>query len=296
MPTLFKYFLILIIVTLNSFAYDPFIKPYKLKASLDEDNLIIIDVGSYSSYKKSHIQNAIHFDISKLIAKEDNPYMLMDSTQRVQDKLQDLGINTTSHVVIYSHNTKNGTLSSSYLAFILIYNGFENISILDGGYMAWVFQNELLISSEKKAPKNEGNFTFKENQNILANLEYVKQNRFNTTILDARSPQEYYGISKSKGIDGIGHIPHAKSSFYKYSFLQDETIREDKELYEIYFNGYDLNKNSEIIVYGNTIYDGSMLWYILYQKMGFKNTKLYGASLLEWGNNPTANMQRFKWE
>jgi len=291
-----RYLLILIFTLLNSFAFDAFIEPKELKTSINDENLIIIDVGSYSSYKKSHIDKAIHLDISKFIARENNPYMLTDTTDRVQYILQDLGINKSSNVIIYSHNTEKGILDSSYLAFILISNGFENVSILDGGYMAWVFQNQLLISSEKFSTKDDGNFIFKENQNILVNLEYVKQNLQNATLLDSRTPQEYYGIEKSQDIDGVGHIPHAKSSFYRYSFLKDETIRSDKELDEIYLDGYNLAQDSEVIVYGNSVYDASMLWYILYQKMGFKNTKLYGASLLEWGNNPALPMQRFKWE
>jgi thiosulfate/3-mercaptopyruvate sulfurtransferase len=291
-----RYFFILIFISLNIFALDAFIQPKQLKNIINDQNLIIIDVDSYSLYKKSHINKAIHFDMSTLLAIEENPYMLLKPKDEVQNRFQDLGINDDSKVIIYSHNTKKGFLDASYLAFTLIYNGFENVSILDGGYMGWVFQNELLISSEKFSPKDDGNFIFKENKNIFIDLQYLKQQMQNTIILDSRTPQEYFGIEKSKNIAGIGHIPHAKSSFYRYSFLKDETIREDKELNEIYIDGYTLRETDEIIVYGNSIYDASMLWYILYKKMGFKNTKLYGASLLEWGNKPTLPMQRFKWE
>ncbi len=291
-----KYILILVIIALNSFSYDAFITSKKLKNSINDKNLIIIDVGDYSLYKTSHINNAIHVDVSKFLAIENNPFMLMDSIDKVQNRLHNLGISENSDIIIYSHNTQKGVLNSSYLAFILIYNGFENVSILDGGYMSWIFQNELLISTQKFSAKDDGDFPFKENKNILINLDYIKRNRLYLTLLDARSPQEYYGVTKSRNIEGVGHIPHAKNSFYKYSFLKDETIRNNKELDEIYIDGYGLTKNNEIIVYGNSVYDASMLWYILYQKMGFKNTKLYGGSLLEWGNNSAMPMQRFKWE
>jgi len=215
-----KYFLILTTIIINSFAYDAFITPHNLKASIDDKKSIIVDVGSYSEYKTSHIKNAIYFDVSKLIARENNPYMLMDKIDIVQNKLEDLGINTDSNIIIYSHNTKKGNLSASYLAFILIYNGFNHISILDGGYMAWVFQNELFISTKKFSPQDDGNFTFYENKSILVDAKFLQQNTQNTTLMDSRSPQQYYGVEKSKDIDGIGHIPHAKNSFYKYSFLK----------------------------------------------------------------------------
>jgi len=291
-----KYILIFIFITFNVFGFDAFINPNELRANIEDKNLIIIDVDSYALYKKSHIKHAIYFDIQKLIPREENPYMLLDSAQNVQSTLKGLGINTNSKVVLYAHNTTQGTLNSSYLAFALIYNGFENVTILNGGYMAWVFQNDLLISSEKFSPEDDGNFTFKANPNLLVDLEYLKQNPQNATILDARPIKQYYGIEKTNKIDGIGHIPHAKSAFYKYSFLSDETIRKDDELNEIYIDGDNLSQESNIITYGNSVYDASMLWYILYQKMGFKHTKLYGASLKEWGNNHAMPMQRFKWE
>ena len=294
--TMIKYFLILTLIALNSFAFDAFIKPSELKDALNDKNIIILDVSDHATYRVSHINHAINFDISTLIPKEENPYMLMDKAQNVQAKLKDLGINTNSNVIIYSHNREKGILDSSYLAFILIYNGFENVSILDGGYMAWIFQNELLISTQKFTPEDDGNFEFHQNKNLLVDMNYVEQNPANALIFDARTTAEYYGVSKSKKIIGIGHIPHAKSNFYKYNFLADGSIRDDEELSEIYLDGYDISKANEMIVYGNNIYDASMLWYIIYQKMGFKNTKLYGASLLEWGNNTKLPMKRFKWE
>ena len=59
-----KYILLLIYLTFNAFAYDAFISPKKLHTSLNNNNLIILDVSSYSSYKKSHITGAIHLDIN----------------------------------------------------------------------------------------------------------------------------------------------------------------------------------------------------------------------------------------
>jgi len=291
-----KYIFVFVLIAINCFAFDAFIKPEKLKSIINNNNLIIVDVDSYALYKKSHIKNAIYFDLKKIIPKKENPYMLFASTKTVQKYLRDLGINTDSDIVIYSHNTTQGILNSSYLAFVLIYNGVKNVSILDGGYLSWVFQNELLSSSIAGYAHARGNFVFKENQSFLINIEDVEQNLEDMTIMDSRSPGEYYGVTKSRGINDIGHIPHAKSSFYKYIFLSDDTIRSDEELKQIYIDGFGLDKNSKIIVYGNCIFDASALWYVLYQKMGFKNTKLYGASLKEWGNNPAMSMQKFKWE
>ena len=94
----------------------------------------------------------------------------------------------------------------------------------------------------------------------------------------------------------MGHISTAKSSYYKDKFLYDGTIRYMTELEEIFIKGHELNIEDDIIVYGESALSASMNWYILYKYMGFKNIKIYEASLLEWGNYPDLPMTRFKWE
>lgn len=55
-------------------------------------------------------------------------------------------------------------------------------------------------------------------------------------------------------------------------------------------------KEDEIVIYGENAMSASMNWFILYKKMGFKNAKLYEASLLEWGNIEALPMVKYKWE
>ena len=290
-----KYLLIIAISFFNLVASDAFISPSKLKQSLNNKNLIIIDVADYNIYKTSHIKGAIHADVSKFIDSQ-SLYSLMRSPQTIQKELSSLGINIDSQVVIYSHNTKKGILNSSYLAFILLYSGFENLTLLDGGYMAWIFENELLTSSLTPDSKDNGNFIVNKNDNILVNSSYLYDNLAAITMLDARSPQLYYGIERSTNVRLTGHISYAKSSFYMDKFLRDGTLRAQNELDQIFIYGHGLRENDEIIVYGDNVFSASMEFYILYKHMGFKNVKLYEASLLEWGNSLDLPMTRFKWE
>lgn len=287
--------LVLILTFLNLSAFDAFISPNALKKSLTNDNLIIVDVGSLALYKQSHIKNAIHLDLTDFSKKKDN-YFTINTSDEIQKLLTNFGVNSNSDIVIYSHNTDKGVLNSSYLALTLITNGFERVSILDGGYMAWIFEYERFTSSTKTTPQEDGNFTVSFNHNILVDLEYVKQNLYKKTILDSRSPTHYFGTARSKNIKNIGHIQSASSSYYKNNFLTDGTLREMNELDSIYINGHEIAQNHEVIVYGTNIYEASMNWYILYKHMNIKNTKIYEASLTEWGNNPELPMTRFKWE
>lgn len=292
-----KYLLLLSLSFFTLLASDAFITPSELKKSLKEKNLIVIDVANTNIYETSHIKGAIHADISKFINKDPkNIYSLMNSAETIQKELRELGINQNSKVVIYSHNTDKGILHSSYLAFILLYSGFEHLTILDGGYMAWVFENEKLTSAILSEPEDVGNIIVRPKKHLVVTRDIVQNSLSHVTMLDARSPQMYYGIERSDKVISIGHISYAKSSFYKDKFLRDGTIRETKELNEIFLFGHELKSSDDIIVYAENALSATMEFYILYKHMGFKNTKLYEASLLEWGNALDLPITKFKWE
>lgn len=287
-----KYILIFLL-TINLYSFDAFVSPSELKSSFEDKNLVIIDVESKDLYLKNHISGAIHADISDFI-NISNKKMLMSSSADIQSQLKKLGINSDSNVVIYSHNTNSGVLNSSYLALVLISNGFSNVSILDGGLLAWIFEFPILSSVRETIKVTEGNFTVSNKVDIMVDLNYIKESK--KIILDSRSTQHYYGIKKSKNIKQLGHIPFSKSSYYKDKFLADGTIRNTKDLKKIFIDGYELDVDNEVIIYGDNLLMASMNWYILYHMMGFKNTKIYEASLVEWGNKKELPMTRFKWE
>lgn len=289
-----KYFLLSIFTFLHLSAFDAFVSPKILKESLADKELVILDIASKDIYKTSHILNAIHVDITKFINQE-NSLQVMNTQAILQKALQDLGINSSSKIVIYSRNTEKSILNSSYLALVLISNGFESVSLLDGGYMAWVFENELLVSSRPSYAPNSGNIQLKQ-KNIIVTSLAIKNSTKNTRILDARTPMEYYATLKSESINALGHIPTAKSSYYNDKFLKDNTLRTSQELQEIYIAGHELKRSHEIIVYADNVFRASMEWFILYKVMDFKNTKIYEASLLEWSNNLSYSLKKFKWE
>ena len=273
-----------------------FISPFELRSMLNYTNTIVLDVDDKDIYKKGHIDGAIHVDILTYITRERNPYKLMKSDSIIKNKIIDLGINKDSNVIIYSHNTKSGILNSSYFALILITFGFENVSILDGGYMAWVFENERLVSAKASHPNSEGNFIPSKNHDMIVDEKYVLDNISKATLIDARESKYYYGTHKSKQVEDFGHISGAKSSYYGDKFLIDGVLRQKNELEDIYLNGLNLNKDDEIIVYADNVFGASMEWYILYKVMGFKRAKIYEASLLEFFDSPDNPRIRFKWE
>ena len=289
-----KLFLALLFFSFTLFASQGFISVSELQQKINNPNLVLLDVTDYKTYKKGHINNALQVDISKFRNKVGS-YQIMKSSKEIEKLAQSFGINNDSEIVIYGHGNEKELLQESYVALALIVNGAKNISILDGGYLAWTFQSNLLSSTDTVSARS-GNFTAKYNPTILVDMDYVKNTLSKVPMLDARPTDLYYGTALSKGVKRAGHIKGAMSSFWGDKFLKDETLRSDNELKEIFLTGYGLNSNDEVILYCTGGLEASMNWYILYNHLGFKNAKLYDASLREWGNRDDTPMERFKWE
>jgi thiosulfate/3-mercaptopyruvate sulfurtransferase len=275
---------------------NPFISSLELKNIINNQNIIILDVDNKAIYNAGHIKGSIHFDVNLLVKNLLNPYNLMKKDSAIETEIQELGICKNSAVVIYAHNTIKGTQNSAYLALVLITYGFENVSILDGGFMAWVFQKERLVSAESNTTKNNGDFKAQKNENIIVNKDYILTNLKNIKVLDARETKCYFGTKKANKISTFGHISSAKSSCTNDKFLLDGLLRDKKELQSIYYQGLELKKDDDIVVYAKDVFQASMEWYLLYKVMNFKNVKIYEAGLIEYFEDDSNPVTRFKFE
>jgi thiosulfate/3-mercaptopyruvate sulfurtransferase len=288
---------ILLLISLQLFATQKaFVTTSELAELLENDQVVLLDASTRDSYKISHILHSRHIDVKKLIKTLDSGALRIADTQTVQSYLQTIGVDKTTPIVIYARNTQEELLNSSYVAFVLLYYGFENVSLLDGGYMQWVFENELLVSSLLSEDYEENkSLILNKPKDFAVDTEYIYEHLESVTLLDTREPDIYYGVKKLPEIKSFGHIPHAMSSYFQYNFLHDSMLRSMDELEAIYSKGHKL-KDEEIIVYGTSLFDASMTWYILYSHLGYKNVKLYEDSFKEWGNNLDLETNRFIFE
>ena len=276
-----KYILLLSLLLFNAIANDAFIKASELNTLLNDKNLVLLDVSSKDIYNKSHIKGALHVDIDKFIKRKysNKRFKLSKITK---SHIKDLGINEDSQIVIYSRNKKQDLLNSSYLAMIFLLHGFENVSLLDGGYMSWVFNYHLLVSVKKLKAENDGTFKIKPNKNILVSTSYLKKNLNSILLIDSRDSSKFHGQTKSDNTKISGHIADAKNHYYRDNFFDDFAIKSDEYLEENFISKLDITKDKDIVVYGDNILTASMNWYILYRKFGFVNTKIYPELFSKW--------------
>lgn len=289
-----KILLTLLFFTFSLFANNAFIKAEDLYKKLNDKNLVILDTTNQENYEQGHITNARRADISGFRHWVDNQYMLMNSSEKIQTVAQNLGINNDSYVVIYGHNDPKEILKASYIALALVVNGFNNVSILDGGFSEW--KNKLLDKADAislETPKySKGDFQAKYNPQTLVDIEYVKNQIGKVSMIEARPKKFYDGSEQSPGVERLGHITNAKSSFWQDKFNQNGTLVDDTKLKKLYLQDNQLNSDKEVITYCTGGLEASMNWYILTQYLNFKDVKLYDASMKEWGNLDNTPMQK----
>lgn len=277
-------------------ANEAFISAETLNKHLNDENIVIIDLGTKDDYLlKGHIPGAVHSVIGEWRMPVDKHFLMRPESELVK-KISELGISNESKVVLYGHGGKKELLKASYIALTLINLGLENVSILNGGFEEWSYVGDV----EKDTSQNkQTSFQASVKKKIVVDREFVSQNLYKIPMIEARPSKFYFGMEQSPGVKRIGHISGGMSYFWKNSFKnEDETVKVKtrEELRELLMAGMQLDPSKEMMVYCTGGLEASMNWYILTQVLKFKDVKIYDASMKEWANRDDTPMVKYRWE
>ncbi len=254
-----------------------FVSPEWVKAHQNE--IKIIDLSEKLQYRKFHLPSATWINYAWLIRPQDG-LELSGGTVYMANAMSQLGIKPTDYVVIYDNM---GELNSSRLYWELAKMKHPKISLMDGGLVSWVLnQNKVTqaIPPLKKAnyPTPTSNLVDAYTADKTEVLAAIKDSK--TALIDARSEAEYIGNPKQKR---SGHIPTA------ILFPWDVTVdanhgfrqRNKAELEKILAQVGITDKAQPIIVYCHTGHRAARVWTML-KSLGFQKIKLYDGSMQEW--------------
>ena len=287
--------------TLKSYAAEPLISVDWLKSNLSNEKLIILDIrnkidgGSKDAFEVSHIPTAVYSNYL-----EDGWRTTVDGIVGKLPPLKDLeiligglGINNDSHVIVVPggvSSTDFGSASRVYWTFKVL--GHNNVSILDGGYAAWIGQLPTQIETGTVNPTTaifKADFQSK----YLATTEDVVNALANNSsvLVDARPEEQFLGKSKSGKALAAGTIP---GSFN----LQQQTLVEDNtSFFKDAITVAQLVKEVGIeskegeIVFCNTGHWATVAWFALSEVLGHDNVKNYDGSMVEWTADPARPLE-----
>ncbi len=224
------------------------------------------------------IKNAQFFDIKNVFSDIDAPFPNTILPSEVfQEKVQELGINTDSCIVVYDIY---GYYSCVRVWWMFKAMGFENIAILDGGLPDWLDAD---YPTQKKffSSKTRGNFKANYISGMIHNHERVLNSMHDETfiVLDARSENRFKGIDPEPR-EGLrsGHIPRSKCLPY-LSLLNGTKMKSVEELTEIF-----LKFNDKKIIFSCGSGITACILALAGEIVGLENMSVYDGSWTEWGS------------
>jgi len=244
----------------------------------DENPLKPYDVQSgFKDYKKDHIPRAIFLDLQLQLSEENSPYKFtLPKLDILAKKFQEIGVGKPYHVVLYS---RNGMQWSARVWWMLRSLGFDNASILNGGFIEWL---SLGLATESKINiVNPANFIFKPRPHIFVQKEKVIKSINNKSVILLNSLTEDIYSGKNPRYGRPGRIP--KSINIPFNHLLDHINGKFKPLEEIklIFERKGIRKDQLILNYCGGGIAASLNGFALLQ-LGFKNLQIYDNSMSEW--------------
>ncbi|MBD2336185.1 sulfurtransferase [Calothrix sp. FACHB-156] len=192
------------------------ISPQELTSLLAENSsqVVIIDTRSPEEYAISHIPNSINIrDFFTYLLDNSYPAGLNKLQENFQEILSSVGITGAEWLIVYEDTFNQGYGQSCRAAFLLKYLGCAQVSVLHGGYRAWL-KAELPITNE--VPLRERSiFKLHPNSEMMVTTTEMLQAIDNPAIikLDVRDREEWLGLSSSPYAPDFcprkGRIPHA---------------------------------------------------------------------------------------
>lgn len=261
-----------------------------LSLNLGRDDLVIIDVRGAGAYT-SHIPGAVHSSWHEYSDPQATAKGLLDpDIARLEKRLQALGINHSSDVVVYSNPFDNWG-DEGRMLWMLHYLGHQSVKILDGGWPKWTAEQRP-YEHDPVRPK-PGNFTASVQPDVIIHKQelkaLVKNPRRETVIVDARSVEEYAG----KEIDGLprpGHIPSAVNIPWNGFLQRDATVKPLPAVREM-FHAFGMNEQQEIITY--CLGGLRSAWvYCLLKLAGYEKVRNYPGSWWEWSRDFAAPAEK----
>tara|TARA_B100000886_G_scaffold340167_2_gene308241 strand:+ start:785 stop:1594 length:810 start_codon:yes stop_codon:yes gene_type:complete len=230
-------------------------------------------------YKKKHIEGSVYFDIDLNSDKTSSLPHMMPKKNQWHEIISNFGIHNNDHIIIYDNSD---VYSSCRLWFSFIYFGHDPnlVSVLDGGFLKWIFEKRQTVSKMKKFSKT--NYLVNERRDLIVDKIIIDENiaspKFD--LIDARSEERFLGKVKEprEGLKS-GSIPKSINLHYKKCLNKDNTFKNVDELKKI-FSSLNL-QNNLVFTCGSGI--TATIIGLVYSIIYDKRPVIYDGSWSEYG-------------
>ncbi len=264
------------------------VEPAWLEEHLNDPNLRVVDatvqvklwpfpriVSGVRNFRRRHIPGAVFADLLKISdPKARRHTFTFPKADRFAQFMSRLGIGEGVRVIIYDEREN---MWAARLWWMLRTFGFDNASILNGGWAAWRLEDRPISSQSSTHPPSE--FIPRLRPELIVNKEEVLDaiGEKETCIVSALGRRQHRGERNEYG--RRGHIPGAKNvTAWEILDRKTKRYRPEKELRELFRPM--LNKERVITYCGGGIAASSDAFVL--HLLGHQNVAVYDGGLLEW--------------
>jgi len=242
------------------------------------------------AYNEGHIPGAVFADLLNELSDPDAelPFTVPPREQFVK-KMGELGVGEGTYVVIYDQGAMVGSpvIAAQWaarLAWQLCYEGFDDVSVLEGGYQKWKEEGRPVTTEEGHYPPAV--FKGERRPEFLATKEDVKKamDDERVILINSLSPADFRGETNT--YPRKGHIPGSRKVFFGIHADQEtKRLYDDSVLRETFEKAGALDPDKRVITYcGGGI---AATWNaLILNKLGQKNVAVYDGSMNEWAGDP----------
>jgi thiosulfate/3-mercaptopyruvate sulfurtransferase len=257
-----------------------------LAGHLDDPNVRIIEVDEdTAAYEKGHIPNSLAWNwTTDLHTDVGRDYIDQDGFSGL---LATGGVGPDTTVVLYGGNNN---WFAAYAYWLLKYNGYDNVKLLNGGRKKWELESREMTQDSPSFEKTDFGIKGSVDKDIRAlRDEVLSKLGGKASLVDVRSPEEYRGEKLApdhlpqEQAQVPGHIPGAANIPWGKAANEDGTFKTADELVKLY-GDEGVTEGQEVIAYCRIGERSSHTWFALHELLGWGNVKNYDGSWTEYGS------------
>ncbi|AOY77826.1 sulfurtransferase [Clostridium formicaceticum] len=230
-------------------------------------------------YNSGHIPGSVHINTDEV---EEGPVWNRKSVEELEKFALNNGITSDTTVILYGGDS----MAAFRVAVILKYMGVEDISVINGGYNAWVDAGyEVEIKSNEKSPVTSFGVKAPVNANYIVDLPDAKEillDKENSVLVDIRSWDEHIGETSGYSyISGKGRPAGSLWGRDMEAYRNiDGTMRSATEILKMW-QEWNISPEQKLSFFCGTGWRAAeVLFYA--DVMGLQNISLYDGGWNEW--------------
>lgn len=266
------------------------VTPTWLRQHLYDRKLVVLEVYDHDrqifNFDKKHIpasEFTAFMDDGWLTLNTGYPYMLPPISQ-LKALIGHYGISNQTRVILVPGGAKHGDfMATARIYWTFRYLGDRNVSILNGGDIAWN-SDRRDPTTNKVSAKTITKFIPHVIPAYLARTATVQSaiNNHSIELIDARPEAQFEGIKKAPVDSKAGTLAGAVNLPYSIFLTPDGEGIIGKSAVSTAIQHSGVILHSPAIVFCNTGHLASSDWFVLHEVMHLKDLRLYTGSMSTW--------------